>query len=143
MQFVGLSIPRENVPTVEVGPDGEVVDLHNDGELRELAYDFVGRTMRLTWSLKEPAWRVPDKPDTSQRSTVASATLLFAGVRSLHMEGDFVTSTEREGGGLDFLEYRRQPPGYGEVRFVFLDDAEIVLVARRCELRTTRSERSN
>jgi hypothetical protein len=140
MQFVGLSTPRENVPTVEVGADGAVIDLHNDGEFRELAYDFAGRTMRLTWTLKEPAWRVPEKPETSQRVTVASATLLFGGVRSLRMTGDFVTSTERDGGGLDFLEYRRQPPGHGEVRFVFIDDAEIVLVARRCELLTTRSE---
>lgn len=68
---------------------------------------------------------------------MASATLLFSGVRTLRMRGEFVTPAEREGGGLDFIEYTRLAPGLGEVRLVFGGDAEISVVASRCELLTT------
>lgn len=138
MHFVGVSAPSENFPIVEVEADEGVFDLHNDGELRELMYDYVGRALRITWTLKESAWTVPERPETSQRATVASAMMVFTGVRSLRMTGEFVTSAEREAGGLDFFEYRRLAPGLGEVRFVFEDNVEIVLTASRCELRSTR-----
>ena len=139
MQFAGLSALRENFPVVEVGGDDGIFDLHNDAELRELAYDYAARTLRITWTLKQPAWTTPERPEPSQRPTVASATLLFTGVRSLRMAGELVTPADGEGGGLDFVEYKRLAPGLGEIRFVFGEDAQILLTAGRCELRTTRS----
>jgi hypothetical protein len=137
MQFVGLRPLKERTPAVEVERDLIALDLHNDAELRELSYDYKSRTLRLVWTLKVPAWRAPDQPEPSQRATVAAATLIVSGVRTLQMTGPFVTTHEQEGGGLDFIEYNRLSPGLGELRFVLGDDAEIVVTASRCELLTT------
>jgi hypothetical protein len=137
MQFVGLRPLQPGTPTVEVHCEQRTLDLHNDGQLRELLYDYATRTLRLSWTLKVPAWTAPDRPEPSQRATVGSATLVVSGVRTLQMAGPLVGSLEHEGGGLDFLEYNRRDPGVGELRFVFGDDAEIVVTASRCDLLTT------
>lgn len=137
MQFVGLRPLKQGTPTVELERDLTALDLHNDGELRELAYDYGARTLRLGWTLKVPARSAPDRPEPSQRATVAAVTLVVSGVRTLQMTGPIVTPLEHEGGGLDFLEYNRLNLGVGELRFVFGDDAEIVVTASRCELLIT------
>lgn len=137
MQFVGLKPLKENFPNMEVEGVPRAFDLHNDGDFREFTYDYSARALRVSWTMKQPAWAVPETPNTSQRATVASATLLFTGVRSLAMTGQFVTAAEPEGGGLDFVEYKRLGPEFGEIRLVFGEDAEIVVTASRCDLLTT------
>ncbi len=137
MQFVGLCPLAEGCPIVEVERDQDSLDLHNDGELRELSYDYRARTIRLSWTMKIPAWTTSHQPEPSQRATMAAATLVLSGVRTLQVSGKLVTSADHEGGGLDFMEYNRLSPGIGELRFVFGDDADIVVIASRCELLTT------
>jgi hypothetical protein len=138
MQFLGMSAPDERVPKVDIEADGVVFDLHNDGELREFGYDYVGRVLRIGWTLKQPAWTAPQRPEPHQRPAVAGATLVISGVRTMHASGNLVTASEREAGGLEFFEYHRVAAGIGELRFVMANEAEVVVRGSRCELLTFR-----
>lgn len=138
MQFVGLDALKERVPLGEIATNDEVFDLHNDGEMKELGYDFSARVFRLSWTLKEAARLKPMTPELGQRVAAASATLILSGVRSMSLAGLLADSLEPDAGGLDFMEYTRTAPGLGELRFVFSNDAEITITASRCELRLIR-----
>jgi hypothetical protein len=112
-------------------------DLHNDADLRDVTFDFRSSTLRVAFTLKEAAWRVPHHPETSQRRTVASVTLLFSGVRSFRTSGELADPTHESDVSLAFLEYSRLSPGVGRVRIVLENDADLTITASRCELRTT------
>ena len=137
MQFIGLKPVRQELPSVEIERDDVVFDLHNDGDLREVAYDFPSCTLRVAFIMKEAAWTVPESVEMAGRATVASATLVFTGVRKLWMSGEFVCASESEGWGFEHYEFRRLGLGLGEFRVVLLNDSEIVVTASRCELLTT------
>lgn len=138
MQFDGMKSLPEERPLVEIESDGEFLDLHNDGDLYDFAYDFPARVFRVSWTMKRPARLAPHLPEPGQRATVASATLVLSGVRSARLSGTFASPTQRDSGGLDFIEYRRRGLGLGELRFVLENEAELVITASRCEFRMTR-----
>jgi hypothetical protein len=136
MQFHSMKPLAEGFPIIEVG-DHEQLDLHNDGDLREFSCEWKEKTLRVTWTMKYPAWKAPAAAAEGERKTVASATLLFSGLREVRIEGQLVGPSQGGDEGLDFLEYRRDGNGIGEVRIVLLNGSAIVVRASRCELRTT------
>ncbi|MGH7650645.1 MAG: hypothetical protein ACREMS_02265 [Gemmatimonadaceae bacterium] len=137
MQFDGLEALQPGLPTIVVGTSAAQYDLHNDADLRDITFDFQESTLRLAWTLKEAAWRAPEHPKTSQRRTVASVTLLFSGIRSLRVTGEFAALAQKREATLAFLEYSRLAPGIGRVRVVLETGADLTVVANGCQLRTT------
>jgi len=137
MQFDGLEPLREGFPLIAVVTLGQQFDLHNDADLREIAFDFRAGECRIAWTMKEPAWGAPGRPETWQRKTVAGIVLIFSGVRSVAVAGKLVDAVRPADTDLDFLEYSRLAPGVGQVRIVLQNAAEIAVAASRCQLRTT------
>lgn len=135
MRFVGLDPFLEQQPVVEIGSGAARVDLHNDAALREVNVNLPAQELRLVWTLKSPAWLNQDHPELESRETTGSATLVFTGLSRLQISGPVAGRPQEGLGDLDFIEYHRTSPGLGEVRFSFLNDAEIELVASCCELR--------
>ena len=129
----------EQQPVVEIGSGAARVDLHNDAVLREILINLPAQEVRLMWTLKVPAWLDHDRPEPENRDTTGSATLVFTGVSRLRINGSVLGRPQEGLGELDFIEYHRCSPGLGEVRFSFLNDAEIELVASICELRRVES----
>jgi hypothetical protein len=137
MQFRAMNPLEERFPVSSVGDTHQQFDLHNDGDLREIAFHWRQKSLRATCTLKKPAWQDPVQAETEKRQTVASVALVFSGVRDLSVEGPLVSSTERGDSGLDFLEYHREAGGIGKVRIVLLNGSAIVVRASACELQTT------
>lgn len=137
MLCVGLDLPPVRTPTAEITRGSWALDLHNDTDLRELAFESAESTLRLAWIAKRPAYKTPHLPETSDRPTAGLAVLVFTGVSSLQLSGYLCDPTTGATQTLDFFEH--QPAGFkqGEWRFVFENDAEVVVVALRCELLLT------
>lgn len=135
MQFFSMSALPEAVPSTEILRDSTTFDLHNDGELREVCYDYKARELRMSWTMHEPAWKTPDHPGLEERTVIGTAVVVVSGVRRLRSVDDLVTPVDRDSGGLEFIEYRRLAPGVGELRFVMANEAELIVTGSRCELR--------
>ena len=137
MQFVSLEPLDEGRPIVEILTNGVSYDLHNDAILDSVEVEFEARVLRLRWKAKALAWQTPDRPEPSDRRSVAGLSLSLSGVRSVRFAGELLPAASAPASGLDFMEYHRVQTGVGELRLVFDNDSEIVVQASRCELLTT------
>jgi hypothetical protein len=135
MKFDGLMPFRIRVPNSSIEREAEQFDLHNDAELREFNIDFRQHIVRLSWTLKRPAWTLPGGPEHSRRKTIAGFTLIFSGVRRILLSGVWLESAN-DANELDFFEYSEPSADSGETRFVMGNDAEVTILADRCELRS-------
>lgn len=133
MQFVGLRALREHLPSIEIDGGSGAIDLHNDAELRELSCELDVRVLRLTWTLRKPAWEEPQSPEPQNRATLGTAVMLFSGVRSLTFDGPLIVSGA-DAGALNHYEYHGVDAGLGSVRFAFDRGSELTIIASRCEL---------
>jgi hypothetical protein len=138
MQFDGLDPFQVGFPTVAVGKENLRFDLHNDADLRELTFDLRREIVRLAWTLREPAWKAPDRSETWQRKVISGVALVFSGVRSVTTQGKILGSADGSDGTVEFLEYSRIGSGIGQVRVVLGSSAEVTIIASRCQLRTIR-----
>jgi len=125
MQVVGLEALRESYPNHELRWQGAVFDVHNDGMLDSIEYNFETEALTLRWVLKNAARRS------------AAVQLTVTGVQSLSVTGE-LQSAQNNDHGLDFIEYRPLSQGQGELRFALDVGGVVTVVGRRCELRTTR-----
>lgn len=124
MKFVGILALQEGFPNVEVTIDGRRVDLHNQAVLAGLNYDYESAEFSIRWTLKGNPGVSPQAP--------TSVTLVVSGVRSVKCGGEIAGRAQSERLGLDFLEYTASPGGLGQLRFVFDNDAEVVVTGRQC-----------
>ncbi len=124
MKFVGILALQEAFPNVEVTIDGRRVDLHNQGVLAALSYDYESAEFSIRWSLKGNPGVYPQTP--------TSVTLVVSGVRSVRCAGEIAGRAQPERLGLDFLEYTAGPGDLGQLRFVLDNDAEVVVTGRQC-----------
>src|SRR5438105_13457852 len=93
MNFVGILAPKERFPNVEIVIDGRRVDLHNQGVLAALSYDYENAEFGIRWSLKGTPGISPDAP--------TSVTLVVSGVRSLKCIGEVARAAQPERLGLE------------------------------------------
>ena len=140
MIFEGMACPRPEFPTVAIGESGRGFDIHNDARLRELTVDLQESIVKFRWTLKERARMAPSRAELRDRATVAGVTLIFSCIRAIRLVGEWRSEAALGGGELDFLEYSPHEGNDGEVRFVFECGSELVVCARRCELRIVGSE---
>ena len=135
MEFDGLIPFAPGCPISSIGEVAQEFDLHNDGEIREFNVDFRDKFVRLIWRIKQPAWQVPEQPETWQRKTIGGLSLIFSDVHLVTTSGAFFeTAGANE---LDFLEYTPSARNLGETRIVFGGSAEVVVLCSKCQLRTT------
>jgi hypothetical protein len=134
MKFAGTAPFTVGFPTTSVGTADIQFDLHNDATLRELTLDRRQRSFTASWSLKEPAWKVPDLPITVERRTVADVSLVLSDIESVTVSGELLNVAGSLDSEFDFLEFSRLSADLGEVRIVLQNAAEITVVARRCAL---------
>ena len=135
MKFDGLMPFRVRTPNSSIEREAEQFDLHNDAKLREFNIDFRHHNVRLPWTPKQPAWTHAGRSEKSQRKTIAGLTLIFSEVSRISLSGPWLDPANVEN-EVDFFEYSEQSADSGETRFVMGNDAEITILADKCELRS-------
>lgn len=128
MRFRGLRPLQPGVPIIEVSDDKRSFDLHNECILQAMEYLLQQRCLVLRFQRSKTV----SKKSTTRQAIVA---LEIGGVKELQLSGNLVADNSSEPLGLDFMEYSPVADDLGRLRFVLDNDAEVVVLGTRCQLK--------